>query len=79
MVDSRDLTCVGEGGCDACDDMVALAYALEQHSSHPLAQAIEAEAERRQVRGRYPAAEGLRTPQRAGTGRHGQRAADDDR
>ena len=49
--------------------MVALAYALEQHSSHPLAQAIEAEAERRQVRGRYPAAEGLRT--RSGQGLEG--------
>lgn len=69
VVDSRDLDCIGEAGCDACDDMVALAYALEQHSSHPLAQAITAEAERRQVRGRYPAAEGLRT--RSGQGLEG--------
>jgi len=69
VVDSRDLDCIGEAGCDACDDMVALAFALEQHSSHPLAQAITAEAEKRQVTGRYPAAEGLRT--RSGQGLEG--------
>jgi len=57
-------------GCAACDDMVALAYALEQHSSHPLAQAVAAEAERRQVAGRYPAAEGLKT--RSGEGLEGR-------
>jgi Cd2+/Zn2+-exporting ATPase len=69
VVSSRDLDCVGESGCDACDDLVALAYALEQHSSHPLAQAVMAEAKRRQVQGRYPAAEGLRT--RSGQGLEG--------
>ena len=69
VVSSRDLDCVGESGCDACDDLVALAYALEQHSSHPLAQAVMTEAERRQVQGRYPAAEGLRT--RSGQGLEG--------
>lgn len=69
VVVSRDLDCVGEVGCAACDDMIALAYALEQHSSHPLAQAIVAEAERRQVQGRYPAAENLKT--RSGQGLEG--------
>jgi len=55
----RDLSCIGEGGCEACDDLVALAYALERHSAHPLAQAIKAEAEWREVAERYPAAKNL--------------------
>ena len=74
VVDSRDLDCVGETGCEACDDMVALAYALERHSrlSHPLAQAIEAEAETTPGQGALPgklSAEGLRT--RSGQGLEG--------
>lgn len=69
VVNSRDLDCIGETSCDACDDMLALAYALEQYSSHPLAQAVAAEAKRRQVAGRYPAAEGLTT--RSGLGLEG--------
>ena len=69
VVNSRDLDCIGETSCDACDDMLALAYALEQYSSHPLAQAVAAEAKRRQVAGRYPAAEDLTT--RSGLGLEG--------
>jgi len=70
VVESRDLDCVGEEACGACDDLLALAYALERHSTHPLAQAITAEAEKRRVLDRYPAAEGLTT--RGGLGLEGQ-------
>ena len=43
--------------CDRCDELVALAAAVEQRSEHPLAQAIIEEAVRRGVHGLYPAAE----------------------
>ena len=70
VVESRDLSCEGDTVCSACDDLVALAYALERHSTHPLAQAITAEAQKRQVLNRYPAAEGLTT--RGGLGLEGR-------
>ncbi len=69
VVESKDLNCRGASGCDACDDMLALAYALERHSSHPLAQAIVEEAERRGVTDCYPAAANLTT--RGGLGLEG--------
>jgi Cd2+/Zn2+-exporting ATPase len=70
VVDSRDLDCSGASECDTCDDMFALAYALERHSSHPLAQAIEEEAEKRGVKECYPPAENLNT--RGGRGLEGR-------
>jgi Cd2+/Zn2+-exporting ATPase len=70
VIESRDLDCLGQETCAACDDLVALAYALERHSTHPLAQAISAEAEKRHVLDRYPAAEGLTT--RGGLGLEGR-------
>jgi Zn2+/Cd2+-exporting ATPase len=69
VVESKDLQCKGASGCDACDDMLALAYALERHSTHPLAQAVAEEADRRGVTGRYPAATNLTT--RGGLGLEG--------
>jgi Cd2+/Zn2+-exporting ATPase len=69
VVDSRDLDCTGEMTCAACNDMLALAYALERHSTHPLAQAIIAEAEKRQVQDCYPVAENLNV--RGGRGLEG--------
>lgn len=70
VVDLRDLGCENEGRCDACDDLVALAYALERNSTHPLAQAILEEAEWRGVADRYPAAQNLKT--RGGLGVEGK-------
>jgi Cd2+/Zn2+-exporting ATPase len=70
VVDCRDLSCEGEGGCEACDDLVALAYALERYSTHPLAQAIEKEAEWRGVTESYPPAKNLTT--RGGLGLEGE-------
>ncbi len=69
VVDSRDLACQGESTCDACDDLVALAYALERHSTHPLAGAIRDEAKKRGVEGCYPPARDLTT--RGGLGLEG--------
>ncbi|MFW5713342.1 MAG: heavy metal translocating P-type ATPase [Brevefilum sp.] len=69
VVESKDLKCRGASGCDACDDMLALAYALERHSTHPLAQAVMEEAERRGVTDCYPAATDLTT--RGGLGLEG--------
>jgi len=59
VVACRDLGCQGDSGCEACDDMVALAYALEHHSTHPLAQAVAEEAEWRGVTQKYPPAMNL--------------------
>jgi len=70
VVACKDLACQGASVCDACDDMMALAYALERHSTHPLAKAIIAEATRRQVTSRYPPVENLVT--RGGLGLEGR-------
>ena len=49
VVACKDITCTESSSCEVCDDMLALAYALERHSTHPLAKAIIHEAEQRQV------------------------------
>ena len=49
------------GDCAACDDLIALAEAVERRSEHPLAQAILAESTRRGVQARYPAADDVTT------------------
>lgn len=46
----------GEKDCAACEDMLALATAVEQRSEHPLAQAIVQAATERGIQNRYPAA-----------------------
>lgn len=66
VVAVRSLGCKDRPGNDGrpeaydCDDLLALACAVEEQSEHPLAQAIIGEAGRRGVQGRYPAAEGVR-------------------
>jgi Cd2+/Zn2+-exporting ATPase len=47
--------------CPACDDMLALAATVERRSEHPLAQAIMAEVEARQLMHIYPAAKGVKS------------------
>ena len=47
--------------CEACDDMLAIATSVERRSEHPLAQAILAEAEARNLTHMYPAAEGVQS------------------
>jgi Cd2+/Zn2+-exporting ATPase len=58
-VRSIDCTTDGMESCDSCDDLVALASAVEQRSEHPLAYALTAESRLRDVHGRYPTAEGV--------------------
>ncbi|MEM7126030.1 MAG: heavy metal translocating P-type ATPase [Chloroflexota bacterium] len=45
--------------CIPCNDVVALAAAVEQRSEHPLAHAILSESTRRGLGHRYPSAEGI--------------------
>ncbi len=45
--------------CAACDELLALAAAIERRSAHPLAQAIVAAAEERSLTHLYAAAEGV--------------------
>ncbi len=44
QVQSVACTAVEDEGCNKCDDLLALASALEQRSEHPLAQAVVEEA-----------------------------------
>lgn len=43
--------------CEPCQDLLALAAALERRSEHPIAQAVVTAAEERHVLNRYPAAQ----------------------
>jgi Zn2+/Cd2+-exporting ATPase len=70
VVEDKDLDCLGNLECEPCNDLLGLAYALERHSTHPLAQAIITEAEERGVTGCYPPATNLVT--RGGRGLEGQ-------
>jgi Zn2+/Cd2+-exporting ATPase len=45
------------GGCTACDEVLALASALERRSAHPLAHSVISAAVDRAIIERYPAAE----------------------
>ncbi len=69
VVECRDMGCQGKEACEACDDLVAIAYALERYSTHPLAQAVIKEAQWRGVTDVYPPAENLIT--RGGLGLEG--------
>lgn len=62
VTSTRAVACVdGKGGrCDPCDDMLALADAVERHSEHPLAQAITEESATRGVGERHTRATGVR-------------------
>jgi Cd2+/Zn2+-exporting ATPase len=54
----RSVDCTGDPACGECDELLALASALERRSAHPLAQAVVVAAEARGVAERYPAAVG---------------------
>jgi Zn2+/Cd2+-exporting ATPase len=57
-VGCHDCTQPGET-CGQCDDLLALATAIERRSEHPLARAVIDTAERNGVSSRYPAAAGV--------------------
>ena len=62
VIRARSVNCLPEASrCPACDDMLALAATVESRSAHPLAQAIVAEAEARQLAHFYPAAESVQS------------------
>ncbi len=53
--DGCETSARSDADCPVCDDLIALAGAIEQRSEHPFGQAVVAEADRRQVLTRYPA------------------------
>lgn len=60
VTQTQTLACPPEGErCESCDDMLALAATVERRAAHPLAQAIMAEVETRQLAHAYPAAESV--------------------
>jgi Cd2+/Zn2+-exporting ATPase len=57
VVDVQSVACVApDGQCAPCDDLLALAGAVEQYSEHPLAQAVRDASAARGMEGRYKAA-----------------------
>lgn len=58
VVAVRSVACVqtGTGSCNDCDDLLALASAVEKRSEHPIAQAVMQKAAERGVNNRYPTA-----------------------
>jgi Cd2+/Zn2+-exporting ATPase len=58
LITTRAIDCTSlDGHCDYCDDMLALAAAVEMRSTHPLARAIVGAAEGRGVATTYAPAE----------------------
>lgn len=55
----RSVDCATDDDCPYCDDLLALASAVEHRSSHPLAQAVINAARKRGVDGTYTPAEGV--------------------
>jgi Cd2+/Zn2+-exporting ATPase len=56
----RSIDCQIDGDhCEKCDDVLALAAAVERHSAHPLAQAVVQAAQARGVDAAYPPAENV--------------------
>lgn len=67
---NRSLECESGEFCAACDDVLALASAVEARSTHPLARAVVSAAETRGLDHVYPAAESVEML--AGRGIRGQ-------
>jgi Cd2+/Zn2+-exporting ATPase len=53
VMETRSVDCETGEVCAQCDDVLALAAAIESRSSHPLAQAVVDEAQSRQILNRY--------------------------
>ena len=54
---TRSIKCEGDASCEHCEDVLAMASALERRSTHPLARAVVNEAEARGIIDHYPPAE----------------------
>ncbi len=59
VVATRSDACITDVRCDACDDVLALAAAVERRSTHPLARAVVAAANDRGVLDNYAPAENV--------------------
>jgi len=72
VIQVRSIACtaVEDEGCNECDDLLALASAVEQRSEHPLAQAVVEEAANLGLQHQYRAAEQVIAL--AGQGVHGR-------
>lgn len=57
VMETRSIDCDTGEVCADCDDVLALAAAVESRSTHPLAQAVVNEAESRQILNRYTPAD----------------------
>ncbi|MFN8446533.1 MAG: cation-translocating P-type ATPase [Caldilineaceae bacterium] len=55
----RSVNCLEEATCLHCDDLLALASAVERRSEHPLAEAVVNAANQRNLQQRYPVAESV--------------------
>ncbi|CAG1008530.1 H+-transporting ATPase [Anaerolineae bacterium] len=55
----RAADCTTEDGCERCDEILALATAVERRAAHPLAQAVVSAAESRHLEGVYAPAESV--------------------
>ncbi len=53
------MTPIGSDECPACDDLLALASAVEEQSEHPLARAVVTAAQQRGLHQRYAPAQGV--------------------
>ncbi len=67
---SRSVDCETGEDCSRCDDVLALANAVERRSAHPLAQAVVTAAQNRGLAAVYPSAEAVESL--AGRGVQGQ-------
>ncbi|MBI5667632.1 MAG: heavy metal translocating P-type ATPase [Chloroflexi bacterium] len=59
VTQARSVDCESGETCDQCDDVLALAAAVEKRSAHPLAQAIVRAAEERDLQTQYTPAESV--------------------
>ncbi|MGQ9904062.1 MAG: heavy metal translocating P-type ATPase [Anaerolineae bacterium] len=57
----RSVNCVTDGNerCEHCDDLLALATAVERRSEHPLARAVVTQAEQNKLSNKYPPAQAV--------------------
>lgn len=70
VMTARSIDCVTGNDCELCDDVLALAAAVEKRSTHPLARAVVNAAEQRGLANTYVPAENVATL--AGRGVQGQ-------
>ena len=61
VTDYHALDCIDAPDCGRCDDVLALANAVERRTTHPLAQAVVQQAQSHQLADRYAPAQNVQT------------------